>query len=279
MKKPERIDVRALIPELYQELLHLLQNLSLAEWDYPTSNSKWTVKDIAAHLIDTDLRRISFQRDKLNVSASAKQIKNNDQLVEYINHLNDSWIEVSKRLIKGVLIDLLNYVSIEIPKLFNSFDMEREATFGVIWAGEVKSKNWFDIAREYTEKWCHQQQIREAVGKPLLKDEKWIYPLLDTFVRGLPNIYQKIYPNKTESIIFIDIEDISQGKWILKKNTIWELFMGIAQDYSSKVIMNADTAWRLFSRNISIEEANKRIIIEGDQDLCQSVLKLTAFMK
>ncbi|MEJ7682555.1 MAG: hypothetical protein WKG06_32810 [Segetibacter sp.] len=30
-----------------------------------------------------------------------------------------------------------------------------------IWAGEKKSKNWFHIAREYTEKWHHQMSSRQ----------------------------------------------------------------------------------------------------------------------
>ena len=194
MKKPDNIEVRHLFPELYSELIELLQNLSADEWNYSTSSSQWTVKDIVAHLLDTDLRRISFQRDNLIPPTYGKQIENDKQLVEYINYLNNTWVEVSKRLSPGVLIDLLGYIKIEMSKLLNSLNMNDEALFGVSWAGEKKSKSWFDIAREYTEKWYHQQQIREAVGKPLLSDEKWMGPLIDTYVRGLPYLYQKVFP-------------------------------------------------------------------------------------
>ncbi|MCX6151947.1 MAG: maleylpyruvate isomerase N-terminal domain-containing protein [Ignavibacteriales bacterium] len=279
MKKPEIIEVRHLFPELYTELIELLKNLSADEWNYPTSSSVWNVKDIVAHLIDTDLRRISYQRDKLIPPKYGKQIENYKQLVEYINYLNNTWIEISKRLSPGVLIDLLNYIKIEMSKLLNSLDMNDEALFSVGWAGEERSKNWFDIAREYTEKWYHQQQIREAIGKPLLSDEKWIYPLIDTFVRGLPNIYQKVFPDKINAIVFLEVEDISKGKWFLKKNNSWELFVGDTLDYSSKVVMNADTAWRMFSKNISKEEAKQRISIEGDIDLGLVILELTTIIK
>ena len=40
------------------------------------------------------------------------------------------------------------------------------AIFSVAWAGESESENWFDVARDYTERWHHQQQIRDAVGRP-----------------------------------------------------------------------------------------------------------------
>jgi hypothetical protein len=278
-KKPKIIEVRHLFPQLYSELIELLQNLSPDEWNHPTSSSKWTVKDIVAHLIDTDLRRISFQRDHLTPPTSDMQIDNNKQLVEHLNYLNNSWVEVSKRLSPGVLIDLLSYIKIEMPKLLNSLDMNAEALFPVYWAGEEKSKCWFDIAREYTEKWYHQQQIREAVGKPLLSDEKWMYPLIDTLVRSLPYFYQKTFPGKTNSTVQLVVKDISNGKWILKKNNSWELFVGETSDYSSKVVMNADTAWRMFSKHISKEEAKKRITVEGDIALGQAILDLITFMK
>jgi hypothetical protein len=280
MKKPEVIEVRHLFPELYSELLELLQNISVDEWNYPTSSSKWTVKDVVAHLIDTDLRRISFQRDHLIPQSNSASITEVKQFVEYLNYLNNTWVDASKRLSPGVLVDLLNYIKLEVPKMLNSLDMNGKALFGVWWAGEEESKNWFDIAREYTEKWYHQQQIREALGKPLLVEQKWIHPLIDTFVRGLvPAIYQKVFPDIINATVFLEVEDIIDGKWIMKKNNSWELFVGDTLDYSSKVIMNADTAWRLFSKNISKEEARKRITIEGDIDLGLVMLELTTFMK
>lgn len=279
MKKPDIIKVKHLFPELYSELIDILQNLSAAEWNYPTSSSIWTVKDIVAHLLDGDLRRISFQRDNLIPPSADKKNETYEQLVEYLNYLNNTWIEISKRLSPEVLIDLLNYTKIEIPKLFDSLDLKSEALFRVSWAGEEKSENWFDIAREYTEKWYHQQQIREAIGKPLLLDEKWLHPLIDTFARGLPNMYQKIYPDKINSIVVLNVEDIPNGKWTLKKNNFWELFVGEALDYSSKVVLNADTAWRMFSKNISKEDARQRIIVEGDTKLGLVILELTTYMK
>jgi len=279
MKKPEKIEVKHLFPQLYSELIELLQNLSPEKWNYSTSSSKWTVKDIVAHLVDTDLRRISFQRDHLIPPTYGRQIGNDKQLGEYINYLNNTWVEVSKRLSPEVLIDLLKYIKIEMPKLLNSLDMNDEALFAVSWAGEKKSKCWFDIAREYTEKWYHQQQIREAVGKPILADEKWISPLIDTLVRALPYLYQKVCPDKTNLIVLLVVKDISNGNWILKKDNSWELFVGETLDYTSKVVMNADTAWRMFSKNISKEEAKKRITIEGDIELGQVMLELLTYIK
>jgi hypothetical protein len=95
----------------------------------------------------------------------------------------------------------------------------------------------------------------------------------------LPYFYQNVFPDKINSIVLLVVKDISNGKWILKKNNAWELFVGETSDYSAKVVMNADTAWRLFSKNISKEEAKKRITVEGDIDLGQAILELITGIK
>ena len=115
---------------------------------------------------------------------------------------------------------------------------------------------------------------------PLLVEQKWIHPLIDTFVRGLvPTIYQKVFPDKNNISVILEVEDIPDGKWILKKNNSWELFVGDTLDYSSKVVMNADTVWRIFSKNISKEEAKQRMTIEGDIELGQVMLELITYIR
>ena len=54
-------------------------------------------------------------------------------------------------------------------------DPDAPAVFSVAWAGEDKSAHWFDVAREYTEKWHHQQQIRDAVGRPDLASRRHLH--------------------------------------------------------------------------------------------------------
>ena len=92
-------------------------------------------------------------------------------------------------------------------------------------------------------------------------------------------IYQKVYPDKNNISVLLEVEDILEGKWILEKNNSWELFVGEELDYTSKVVMNADTTWRMFTKNISKEVAKKRITIYGDIDLGQVILELTTVMK
>src|SRR6266403_1800719 len=76
-----------------------------------------------------------------------------------------------------------------LAEYHRSRDPDASAPYGVSWAGEEKSSNWFDTAREFTERWHHQQQIRLAVNKPGIMTRELYYPVLDCFLRALPFTY------------------------------------------------------------------------------------------
>jgi len=48
---------------LHAELIALLRGLGADDWERPTACALWSVRDITAHLLDDDLRRLSFHRD------------------------------------------------------------------------------------------------------------------------------------------------------------------------------------------------------------------------
>ena len=97
-----------------------------------------------------------------------------------------------RRMSPPVLMELLDRAEPELHRYFASLDPEAPARFGVAWAGEERSLNWFDLGREYTERWLHQQQIREAVRAPGLTQRRWLHPTLDIFVRALPFTYASV---------------------------------------------------------------------------------------
>ena len=56
--------VAKLIPEVAGHVVELLRSLSAEECHLSTVSSHRTVKDIASHLLDGSLRRLSVQRDR-----------------------------------------------------------------------------------------------------------------------------------------------------------------------------------------------------------------------
>ena len=55
--------VAGLHREINGHLVDLLRSLAPEDWHRPTGSSQRNVKDIASHLLDGSLRRLSLQRD------------------------------------------------------------------------------------------------------------------------------------------------------------------------------------------------------------------------
>ena len=134
-------------------------------------------------------------------------------------------------------MDLLAVTGPQIAALFGSLDPFGPAHFGVSWAGEDRSQNWFDIGRDYTERWLHQQQIRVAVGAPGLLERRWLFPVLDLFVRSLPHTYQAIRRDDGTAVV-VEIAGDAGGHWTLVRTSGgWQLFRGALAASAATVSM------------------------------------------
>jgi uncharacterized protein (TIGR03083 family) len=278
MKSIEPIFVTELFCQIHGELLSLLRNLSDDDWSKPTAARMWTVKDIVAHLLDSDVRRLSYQRDKAPMVPPEEPIENYRDLVNFLNRLNADWVGAARRISPRLLIEFLEITGAQVCELFKSLDLFAPAIFGVAWAGEQESQNWFDVAREYTEKWHHQQQIRDAVGAPALTGRKWLFPVLDTFLRGLPHTYRETQADEGSSVAFI-IAGEAGGAWtLMREGGAWSLYTGEGEGFACEVRMDQDAAWRLLTKGLSREEAETRIEIIGDHRLGKPILGMLAVM-
>ncbi len=278
MKPVEPIFVADLFGEIHEELLTLLRGLSVDDWYKPTVAGNWQVRDIVAHLLDSDIRRLSFQRDKAPMVPPEKPIGSYPDLVGFLNQLNADWVKAAKRISPQLLIEFLSITGAEVTKLFKSLDPDSPALFGVAWAGEEVSLNWFDVAREYTEKWHHQQQIRDAVGTPALYSRKWLHPVLDAFVRALPVNYKNTLAEPGTQLSFV-ITGEAGGVWTLvRRIDDWQLFVGVADKVVCRIEFNQDTAWRLMTKGLARDEAAKRIEIIGEKKFAEPLLGTLAVM-
>jgi uncharacterized protein (TIGR03083 family) len=267
----EPVLVAELFLPLHTELITLLLGLEASDWERPTLCSLWAVRDIAAHLLDDDLRRLSFHRDGHRLPPGPRD-SSDAALVEFINRLNAEWVAAARRLSPRVIVELLAVTGPQIAAHFTSLDPFAPAHFGVSWAGEEHSQNWFDIGRDYTERWLHQQQIRVAVGAPGLLGRRWATPVFDLFVRSLPHTYRGIDRDDGTAML-VEITGDAGGKWtLLRTGGRWELFRGALPASTATVRMAPDTAWRLFSKALKTDADRARVTITGDHSLGASAL-------
>ena len=178
-----------LLRPLLSELLELLRGLTAEQWEAPTVAGAWRVRDVAAHLLDGELRKLAAYRDGHLLPLEAP-IRTDRDLARFVNALNADGVAWARRLSPRLLVDLLATTGEWAADLLEALPPHDVAIWPVSWAGEAVSENWMDVGREYTERWHHQMQIRDAVAAPpMLLEARWYRPLLELSVRALPKSY------------------------------------------------------------------------------------------
>ncbi|MTB51129.1 maleylpyruvate isomerase family mycothiol-dependent enzyme [Lewinella sp. W8] len=269
------IDTRPLFAPLDQRLLQLLKSLNEVDWHRPTVAGTWVVKDVVSHMVDTKLRTLSIQRDQY-FGDQAPPGNSYAEFVSFINQLNGQWVQATKRLSPGVLIFLLEAIGDSTSAYYNSLDPWEPSIFPVHWAGETSSYNWMHLAREYTEYWHHQQQIRDAVGQPGILTREFFHPVINTFFRGLPHTFREVSA-PTGTLIQISISSTAGGHWHLKKAEAgWQLTASPVAAPNTTVSIPVDLSWKLFTKSLRPQAVKDRITITGDQRMGRKVLELVA---
>jgi uncharacterized protein (TIGR03083 family) len=270
------IETRHLFREINAGLLDLCASFSPDDWAKPTIHPDRNVKDLVAHLLDGSLRRLAIQRD--GHFLQAPDLRSFSDMVAFVQQLNREWIIAAKRLSPRVIVDLMMRADEEVAALFSSLEPQSPSAFGVAWAGEEWSESWFDMAREYTEKWHHQQQIRDAVGRPGFKERRFLHPVLDTFLRGAPHAYRDLRA-ADGTMVEIVISGEGGGKWqLVCDGDRWMLVTDCPNEPTTSVEIEADSAWRLWTKGLDGQTVRAKANIRGDQSLAAPLFSMVTIM-
>ncbi|HEX8925938.1 MAG TPA: maleylpyruvate isomerase N-terminal domain-containing protein [Terriglobales bacterium] len=265
-----------LLRKIDAELVRLLESLRAEEWDLQTIAPQWQVRDVAAHLLDTCLRKLSMVRDKCFVESV--RIESPQDLVAFVNRINAEGVRVYRRLSPSLVIEMMRLACEQSAQFHESLDPFAPAAFSVSWAGQTSSANWFDTARELTERWHHQQQIRVATNRPGIMTRELYYPVLDCFMRGMPHAYRNVIA-PLGTTVCIEISGDCGGHWYLSTcESDWILSKSASATRSAQVVIPQEIAWQLFTKGIDRESARSMSRFEGDRRLCEAALGLTAIV-
>lgn len=270
------VDTAPLLPPLHEELIRLLRDLSPEEWERPAT-PRWRVRDVVAHLLDGDVRRLSAGRDGMALRPDVP-IHGYEDLVGWLNWLNAEWVGVARRMSPAVMVSLLQATGPQVADFLASLPPDAPALYPVGWAGEEVSPNWMDVGREFTERWHHQQQIRDATGRPGLSQARWMRPVLALSMRALPRAYAAAHREDGAAVVF-RVDGEGGGCWSLRSaHGAWTLAEDEAEDAACVLRMDADTAWRVLLHALPPERARERLSIGGDPALAEPFLHARAVM-
>ena len=272
----EPIFAGPLMREVDRRLIELLSGLSSEEWELPTIAPGWVVRDVAAHLLDTALRKLSGGRDRCR--AGREEVHSHQDVIRLVNRLNHEGVTVYRRLSPKVLVELMQLACSQTADFVESLDPFARASIGVSWAGEMSSLVWFDNARELTERWHHQEQIRIATNRPGIMIPELYRPVLDTFMRGLPHAYRDVVA-PVGTAVLVEVSGDCGGQWCLVKSEAgWRFAHELPSAIAAHLVIPQGIAWRIFTKGISREAAYPQLIIHGDETLAAQVLGLVAIV-
>lgn len=300
-----RILTAHLFPGLHRQLITLLDGLGAADWTRPTVAGAWRVRDIAAHLLDVQFRRLSAHRDGHRANPPTRPLDRPADLVAFLNELNRTWVTAFQPVSPRLLVDLLSLVGPQLAEFVATVDPDGPGLYPVAWAGETSSPAWFDLGRDYTELWHHQAQIRLAVGAEALESREWLHPVFALAARGLPWALRH-HPRPEGSVVQLEIEGEAGGTWsVVANRTGWTLTDGLTTASPSTAVGRADSspgpndrraerpadpvpvatvhlpasvAWQVFFNARDLEAARAAARIDGDPDLADAVLRLRSVM-
>jgi hypothetical protein len=198
-----------------------------------------------------------------------------EDLIALINRLNEQWVATLRRLSHNVVCDLLDITGEWTQTHFATLDLEATGS-PVSWAGPDPAPVWLDLAREYTERWHHQQQMRDAVGAPELLS-RWIFaPVLGTFVFALPWTYRSVVADDRATVT-LQITGEAGGEWtVQREGNAWRLFAEAPDRPTAQVTLDQSIAWRLYTKGIASSEAERHARIDGEDHLAKVALRMVS---
>lgn len=253
-------------------MLELLRSLSPADWSRETVCPGWDVHDVVGHVLNDYLRRLSGSRDGFSGAVFA----NDETLPRFLARINDEFVRATRQCSPQVMIDLLAYLGPQLEQLWATADLTAAADLDVSWAGPSASPAWLDIAREYTEFWVHQQQVRDAVGRPGATQPELMHPVIDTFMRALPHSLGGHDCPEGTTVHFVVSGDAG-GQWTAEfREHGWRLSADATTTPAARIVMPANDVWRLATRGITVAEARRRAQAHGDATLIEAATSLLA---
>src|SRR4051812_18965130 len=260
------LDLLSLYPLERAELLDVVGALTSAEWAAPTECPAWSVKGIALHVLGDDLSLLSRQRDEEASGVAIEPGASFDELFVALDRFNEQWVSAASFLSPLIVIELLTRAGEWTHLYYGTVDGDRVGEV-VSWIGPDPAPHWLLAAREYWERWIHQQQIRRAVGRPGLHESRFVVPAVAVAMRGFPQGLAA-FPAPAGTAVTLAITDAADASWTVGcDGQTWTLYDGAPDDPTVRFAIDLDTAALVFSRALTSAELTGRLQPEGDSDL------------
>lgn len=150
--------VVAALDEEFDAVLAVAADLAPAEWDLPTACPGWTVKDTLSHVIGTEAMLLGRPAPEVELPADLDHVRND------IGRFNELWVESYRPRPAAAVLDDLRAVVAERRAALAAMDQAAFDEKSFTPAGPDTYGRFMRI--RVMDTWFHEQDVREAVGRP-----------------------------------------------------------------------------------------------------------------
>jgi uncharacterized protein (TIGR03083 family) len=267
-------DARPFFEHVRASLLQLLADLSPSDWNSPTQAGSWSVRDVTAHLLGDDLSRLSRSRD--DHPAPGPSV--GQSLAQFLNWSNQQWVNACMHLSPQVLQDLLTHTTKQVMSYWQHVILDATGE-PVSWISpQQPAPVWLDCARDFTEDWVHQQQIRRAVGAEDDPDAAILHAVLDTFMHAMPRTLDQ-HDARVGTSLVVRLRPEVTTTWSWSRNRDHWSAAPAVDHPTTELITDDETWWQLCVRMLTPDQALARTRVLGDRLLAQTALQIVSIIR
>ena len=266
---PKAAVTAALVGE-WETLAELLGELSEAEWLTPTALPGWSVKDVAAHVVGTELTLTGQASPPLADAARAQSHIRND-----IGAINEAWVESFRIRSGSDVVDELR--SVTARRRGELEEMTQEAFDADSWtpAGPGSYGRFMQI-RVY-DCWIHEQDIRDALGRPGHQSGPCAEQSLDEVARALGYIVGKKAGAPQGASVTIELDGPTRRNLHVTVDGRAAVVPSLAGPATTVVRMPFRLFMAMASGRVPADPAAGEVVINGDAGLGARVVSSLNF--
>jgi uncharacterized protein (TIGR03083 family) len=261
-----------------QAVVDLGRTCSDADFDLPTACPGWTVKDQISHVVGLESWLHTGVAPRVDVPD-----------YDHVHHEAGKFVERSvelRRSMRGAkVVDELETVAAQRVEQLSAPDLTLDSIVQGAWgpapAGENLRTRILDI-------WTHEQDIRQALGRPGNLDSGGASVFMDLLFAALPRLVARNAGIEPGNVVIIDSTGPVAGRagvWVEAsedgKPRGIPLFSGIAhdgdpEDVFTTITLSTDALTRRAAGRGGLEDIH--YTVQGDEDVARRVLENLVFV-
>ena len=242
--------------------------LATSRWDQPTACPGWSVRDHLSHLI-------GIERSLMGESAPPAPAVLADHVKNAVGQMNEAWVAQRRARPGPVVLD--EFTEVTAHRLSDLRRLDDKDFDRVGWSpiGQVPYRDFMTV--RVFDSWVHEQDVRQAVGRPGGRHGPGEAITLDRITGALPYVVGKKVAPPDGTVVRWDVKsDDGTTRSLSARVDAGRAQMAEPAPFDPAVTVGLDTStyWRLGCGRLGPDEAlaSGSLRLKGDEGLGRRVV-------